>query len=317
VGSPFLSDGGFDFPDTQVGLGCSVGQQACGGECANLATSREHCGACGVQCSSDEYCVDGECLDRCESPLQLCGGSCVRFDSDPRHCGRCGNVCRSGLCVGGVCADAVAGHVVAVGHDYTAGSSETMRRMVANAIFLARGAPVRVLEYRGEAQDGSISGVRRAIDAIEMIDGRTWQSRVAEVDDVPLELAESDAFLVHAQRGATDDELLELGQRWGLALSQFLLRGGVIVVLETDAPENDGTFQVLAPAGLFDAAAREPAADGRLMVVEPGVGVAARATREYPSVPGTVHFLDVMTPGEPIVRDSEGEPVVVYRVVAP
>ena len=52
-------------------------------------------------------------------------------------------------------------------------------------------------------------------------------------------------------------ELTTLGQKWGLALSQFLLRGGVVVVFETASNSNVGTYRILSPSGLFTADKRE------------------------------------------------------------
>lgn len=308
---------GASFPDDTVQDGCNLGETQCGGGCANLQKSRDHCGACGTPCRADQYCAEGMCVDRCEDPLHLCGGECVLLDSDPDNCGQCDNECRSGLCEMGVCADVVSGHLVVVGHDYTSGRTETMQRMAGNALFLARGAPVRALVYRGESTDASVSGVERAIDRVVELDGRTWEQTEAVPDDLPAQLLGASALIVHAQHGASDSELETLGQRWGLSLSQFLLRGGVIVLFETMSSDNDGTYQLLEPAGLFSADAREQVSSNRLEVVSPGVGVAARATRNYTAADVTVRFLGDAIPGAAIVIDEDGEPVVVHRVVSP
>ena len=42
------------------GTCCPKGQVCCG-RCANLKTSSDHCGACGVACAVGEVCVGGIC----------------------------------------------------------------------------------------------------------------------------------------------------------------------------------------------------------------------------------------------------------------
>lgn len=41
--------------------GCQTGQSICGDECADLATDRDHCGACSTACSTNQYCQAGAC----------------------------------------------------------------------------------------------------------------------------------------------------------------------------------------------------------------------------------------------------------------
>ena len=317
AGSPFLPDGGFGFPDVAVSVGCGLGQTACGSQCSDLQRDPDHCGACGVQCAQDEFCVAGTCIDRCDPPLRLCGNQCVDSEDDPNHCGGCGRECRSGLCVDAACSDVVAGHVVVVGHDYTRGRAETMRRMAGNALFLAQGAPVEALVYTGEASQSSVDGVHGAFNRIVALDGRDWERTEVDPDDLPAQLLSASALVIHAQHGASDDELIELGQRWGMAISQFLLRGGVVVRFETHSDDNGGTHQLLEPAGLFGAEGREEVGGGALTVLNPGVGVAARATRNYSAADVTVRFLGHDGTGQVVVEDAQGEPVVIHRVVAP
>jgi hypothetical protein len=97
VGAPFL-DGAISLPDGGLPSGCGIGQTACNAACAVLQTDPDHCGACGVACAPDEFCVAGECRDICDPPLTLCGTLCVLLDDDWRHCGACNNVCASGIC---------------------------------------------------------------------------------------------------------------------------------------------------------------------------------------------------------------------------
>jgi hypothetical protein len=148
-------------------------------------------------------------------------------------------------------------------------------------------------------------------------DGRMWERTEVDAADVSAALQTADAFIVHAQPSAGDDELLALGELWGLSLAQFIQRGGVVVLFETATGDNRGTYRLLEPAALFLSAARERIDTQDLTVLQPGVGVAARSTRTYRSVPVSVRFLDVTSPGQVIVEDRDGEAVVLHRIVAP
>ena len=315
-GPPFLPDGGFAFPDVNVGRGCGLGQSRCGDDCVDLQSDSRQCGQCGVSCPANEYCQGGTCK-MCDPPLQLCNG-CVDVQIDPFNCGGCDRVCRSGICEAAVCADLLTGHLVVIGHDYTGSSiSQTAKRLIGNAVFLAQGSPVSTVVYEGTASEASIAGVTAALDFVVDKDGREFAARSVATIDLGAELRDADALLVHAQVGSSDAELLALGQRWGLALSQFLLRGGVIVLIEAPSQSNLGTFQLLRPAGLFESAARAAISSQTLEVATPGVGVAARTTRTYRSPTASVHFLGVTSPATPVVRDRDGEPVVLHRTVVP
>src|SRR5688572_18720624 len=53
---------------------CDEPQVECGGECVDLSSSADHCGACDSACGSGEACFDGLC---CAEGSQVCDGSCV------------------------------------------------------------------------------------------------------------------------------------------------------------------------------------------------------------------------------------------------
>jgi hypothetical protein len=316
AGTPFLPDGGLKFPDIKVAQGCGIGLTTCGDACADLRSDPVHCGDCGTGCKADQFCSLGTCVDTCMPPLMDCGGGCFDFQTDEANCGSCGNVCASGICNAGECADAVPGSLVVVGHDYGA-SNQGMQRIGGNAVLLLARAPVRVLVYRGSAKTTSINGVKKAIDFVATDNTSQWQETNADADMLSAQLRDASAFVIEAQAGSTDDELLALGQKWGLALTQFLARGGVIALFETSTKSNHGTYQVLQPAGLFSTTGREAISRQRLDVVAPGDSVAAKAITHYTGEPITVHFLDVPSDGTVVVQDSDGKPVVFHRVIAP
>jgi len=93
---------------------CRAGLTACSDDeaCVDLATSREHCGACETECGEGIACVGGRCA--CAPGLTTCaegGGehmvlTCVDLQSDLEHCGECSVNCgylRAVACVAGVC----------------------------------------------------------------------------------------------------------------------------------------------------------------------------------------------------------------------
>lgn len=89
----------------------------CSGACFNLASDRNHCGACGSSCApsgsinSIGTCTYGMCNRQCMKGWADCNGNetdqCeTNIDSDPMNCGGCGKVCDAvagQACVGGSC----------------------------------------------------------------------------------------------------------------------------------------------------------------------------------------------------------------------
>jgi hypothetical protein len=316
IGSPFVPDSGLTFPDDAVAHGCSIGETECGGACTDTQRDRMHCGDCGTQCGADQYCVLGMCVDRCTAPLQLCMGECVDYANDEENCGSCGHICVSGICTDGACADVIPGSLIVVGHDFSAAARSTppaMKTIAGNAVFLASGTPVQVLLYRGTARSAEYSGVVGAINA----NGNAWKKVEVDADGVVAALRDADALVILPQDASTDAELHDLGQRWGLALSQFVYRGGVVVLFDTPTAANTGTYQVLEPAGLFTATGRESIPRQTLTVKTPGFDIAAKAPSSYRSSGGSVHFLGAESDALVVVEDGQGQPVVLHRAVSP
>jgi hypothetical protein len=171
----------------------------------------------------------------------------------------------------------------------------------------------------GVATNASRNGVTAAIDEVIRLEGRSWQRVEVDADTLTAELLSVQAVIVHAQGRESDARLLELGTEWGKALAQFVARGGVIVVFEAPG-SNAGTFQVLAPSGLFEAAGRETIANNLRLVIaqdQVGLGVARHATTRYESRRSTMRFQGVTSPAGVVVTDPDGLPVVLHRRVAP
>lgn len=312
--TPFSPDGGFKFPDPTVPLGCGIGLTSCGGMCVDTQVDTSHCGDCGTACKADMYCSRGMCVNICDTGLTHCGGGCVDEQTDENNCGSCGNVCVSGICETGVCADTVAGYLIVIGHDYTAPANPAMVRIATNALLEAR-APIRALVYRGKAQQQSYDGVMHALNMLST----PWQQINADPDQVSAQLRGATAFIIHAQQGAIDDELKLLGEKWGMALAQFLYRGGVVVLFETPSNSNSGTYKLLSPAGLFLADKREAIvpASQKLKQRDPNTGLTLGVTTNYSATANTVHFSNIMSDGTSVIEDLSGETVIFQSVVVP
>ncbi|MBN1654059.1 MAG: hypothetical protein JXA30_09805 [Deltaproteobacteria bacterium] len=297
-----------------VGLtdACPIGQMECDGEC--VSSSAEHCGSCDNACEPGEFCAGGQCVGECENNLTLCGTVCVDTLWDPNHCGRCNNRCLSGICAAGACADATAGHLVVIGHNFS-NATTVMQRLAGNSVFLAVGAPVRVLVFEGDALPESIEGTDRAVEVVANQNGRTWERRAAIDGLVTLQLATADVFLVYAQQNATNSELEKYGESWGLALTGFLRQGGVVVLFD-GAGDNQGTYQILQPAQIFQADEIAEISGGTTLTVEDlSDQIALNVPQRYVSRGETVFFDSVSTPGNVVVRDPDEMPVIVHRVI--
>ena len=309
-------------PDGAIGDGgagdagpplCDIGELECDGVCVRPRTDPTNCGGCGIECDSGELCAGGECTALCDPPLMRCGGACIDTSSDPDNCGSCGNRCPSGICEAGECQSPMAGHLVAVGHDYR-NSRRGQNRVAGNSVFLARGAPVRVLVYEGEAPASAIAGVDRAIDQVSTDTGRSWmRTAAADPREVPLLLADAEAFVIYSQRSASDTMLRKLGEQWARALESFLDRGGVVVLFDGTG-SNEGTWQILDEAGLFLATGRTDVSSDVVRVVRAGDGVAVGVPLSYRGETSTVRF---DTTEETVVVEHDEGPVVVHRVFAP
>jgi hypothetical protein len=188
-----------------------------------------------------------------------------------------------------------------------------MNRLAGNAVFLARGSPVRVLVYEGSASAASISGVDSAIAQVSLTIGRSWSRTRATAAEVPLQLASAESFVVLPQSAGSDSDLIALGTSWRLALREFLLGGGVVTLFDGPAG-HEGTYQILEAAGLF-------AADGRtsidLEVVElaaPGDAIAVDVPFRYR---GELHTVWFETSERTAVVEHPSGPVVIHRVIPP
>ena len=80
----------------------------CAGNCINLQTDVNNCGACGrpspAHANATVTCVNCVPGFTCNVGYTLCAGSCVNLANDSNNCGSCGRTCPAGhFCVNGVC----------------------------------------------------------------------------------------------------------------------------------------------------------------------------------------------------------------------
>jgi hypothetical protein len=91
---------------------CASGLTRCGNACVDLATDRNHCGACGEVCPGigGLVCAGGRCgcpagwADCSEAAPQGTEGYCADLGNNPGNCGACGVACAAGqTCANGQC----------------------------------------------------------------------------------------------------------------------------------------------------------------------------------------------------------------------
>jgi len=83
---------------------CPTGQTLCSGQCIDLQTNPQSCGACGRVCAQGQTCVNGACTLVCPTGQVNCSGACVDVRTNAANCGACGKSCSSGqTCINSVC----------------------------------------------------------------------------------------------------------------------------------------------------------------------------------------------------------------------
>ena len=224
-----------------------------------------NCGACGVVCSGDTpVCkgVDDAGTLGCSSPCAIgetyCAGVCVDTTIDAFNCGACGVVCPTGLCNGGKCRGARAGHVVAIGHDYAAATpTSAVAQVVVNAVFLPPSNPVRVLGFEQWSDATAVKNVGGALDAASASSGRKYTESVVvtEADFLAqLNIDKIDVAIIYDQPSAPAGMLATFGADVDAKLTSFTQSGGVIIVLDGGSATGEMP-QLMTSAGLLDVSA--------------------------------------------------------------
>jgi streptogramin lyase len=98
------NDAGDAGNDGEILCDASANTRVCNGQCTDIFTNPNHCGACGNVCPSGQVCSMGTCTVVCPASQTLCNGVCTSLATDNANCGMCGNQCGPGqACAGGMC----------------------------------------------------------------------------------------------------------------------------------------------------------------------------------------------------------------------
>ena len=146
----------------------------------------------------------------CAAPSKICGGTCTDVTSDPQDCGTCGHVCASGICTAGACVGELAGHIVAIGHDYQQ-HNVAMARVLGNAAALASSTDLGIAHVTGTATLASRTGTTASLASSLTAIGRI--SHAVALPAVGAPLTGIDVLVIDAQTG--DGAVAEaLGVQW-------------------------------------------------------------------------------------------------------
>lgn len=283
--------------------------------CVDLTSDNDNCGYCGNECDESWFCVHGTCELSCPEELHNCNDQCVNLDSSPVNCGQCNKVCESGICDFGDCRQQAAGHLIAIGHDFTQ-SHAVLRLVLGNAVFISQASPVRVLAFTQYADAAQMARVDTAITSVSTSKGRSWD-KIASADPAYIveHLLENDVLLVYRQNATKTADLRDIGSQWASVLDAFLGVGGIVVFTDSTV-SSVGTYQILDAAGIFSCSGLVAANNHTALVIEPGDAVAQGVMTSYLGSSNSATF---STEDEVIVIIDKGtnRPFVVHKTYVP
>jgi hypothetical protein len=242
--------------------------------------------------------------------------------SDRNHCGDCGSVCGTGMCAAGVCLDGTFGHAVLIGMDYAGVTTPSAASTVlGNAMFLAEGTKIEVARFRAfvDAEGHGSEGVSKAIEHEAAERARVVQAHDAlTADEVLDDLVggELDVLIVEDQPAAPAGELANIGAQWAGPMQAFLEKGGVVIVLVTNAGRGE-MRQLLASSTLLGTSATIDVGGSTLFDWGWLDAVGQGIVGPFIAPPGAVSFI----PLEPesglfasVIGTASGAPVVLHKV---
>jgi hypothetical protein len=240
------------------------------------------------------------------------------LNSDPENCGACGVRCPTGICNGGRCRAARAGHLVLLGHDFQE-SRAPQDAILVNAVALASRGNVRMLTYDRHAD----AFVRARVDALvdaALGAGRVRRTALAAEADLSRELTidRYDGLLVYDPRNATEAQMETLAAQWSDTLIGFTRAGGTVVLLDGATPAA-GSWRVARGTGLLsiDGADEGDGVSVRLVPMAAADAVASGVDVLFAASRNTVQYRP-SSPFAVFVNDAdEQRPVVLHRAVLP
>ncbi len=285
--------------DSLLGGPCAAGFLLADGQCVPPEAQPD--GGVAIAPIADAVSTDALV---CEPPQQGCNGNCVDVTSDPDNCGACGLVCPSGICVDSRCVGELAGHIVAIGHDYVK-MNAVMAHVLGNAVAMGARRDVGVATWTGSADPDAIDGMNYALYWGMSQIGRPWHREALPKTPDRSAFANIDVLVV-APQSHGGDQLEEDGAEWRQAIDRFLIRGGVVVILEG----LDGvSYRFAQGAALYTAGPPSEVTGERAIVVDPSDAAALQILSPYLATSTSVaHAADY----EPVIAAEDGGTIVFH-----
>ena len=225
----------------------------------------------------------------CTLPSLDCDGTCTDVTSDPNNCGGCGRVCASGVCTSGTCAGALAGHIIAIGHDYRSFHA-AMARVLGDSVALGAHLDIGISRYAGTADPASRLAVTQAVGQSLHQIGRASHAVALPATPGPSAFRGIDVLIIDAQTG--DGMAAQTaGAAWNASITSFVASGGVVIVLEG---ASGVSYRFAIGAGLYTVGAPVDASGQLATVVD-----ASDATTQLVVSPYLAEMTSVTFPNAP------------------
>jgi hypothetical protein len=210
-----------------------------------------------------------------------------------------------------------AGHVVLLGEGFDEPTSlaSPHARALGNVLSLVRRPDVLVAEWVEHARPTTVAQIDEVLVGSAILVGRplsvTHMDSSADIGDV-LGGSLADLVVIPPQPGAPHGSLGAVGEKWRPLATQFLLGGGVLVLVDDDVA-SDGLVELVREAELVDVVERR-ATEGTVGVLQAGDPLAVGLPPVFVA-PAHVGFLTVVA--YPIAGTGPDAASIVHRVVLP
>lgn len=281
---------------------CGDGIVSAGESCdEGAANSSAPDAACRPDCR-EQRCQDGivdsgeECDDGNADSRDTCTAGCfAAFCGDGIRQRVMGEECDDGNAdIGDGCdvdclreAGAAPGHVVFIGHDFFERSA-AIDRVVANAVALSEvSGTIEVLGFTELADlstGGEVSNVNAAITALASTLGYTVNiTSFALRGELASRIDAADVLVIYEQERGSTTEMTSIGTAWSPLLTDFIDRGGVIIVTDFSGD----AWQILNASGVMPIASSRTAGSETVNVVAPSDLLATGLGASYPATNGS------------------------------